>query len=48
MLPEPLTAMHTGVSAAIVLVTAMLVRDVAWVRGALPDSATRARIVEVG
>ncbi|MBW2230125.1 MAG: COX15/CtaA family protein [Deltaproteobacteria bacterium] len=48
MLPEPLTAMHTGVSAAIVLVTAMLVRDVAWDRGALPDSTTRARIVEVG
>jgi cytochrome c oxidase assembly protein subunit 15 len=44
-LPMTLTGLHTAIAAAIVLVTALLVRDVMRARGALPS---RAPIAEAG
>ena len=47
-LPNALTAMHTGIAAAIVLVTALVVREAVGVRAPLAGPVTRARAVEVG
>jgi cytochrome c oxidase assembly protein subunit 15 len=45
-LPFAITALHTGLAAAIVLTSAMMVRDVVGARRAFPDRIQRARVAE--
>lgn len=47
-LPIAITALHSGLAAAIVLVTAMLVREALGARGARVEINPEARMVEVG
>jgi cytochrome c oxidase assembly protein subunit 15 len=47
-LPIAITALHSGLAAAIVLVTAMLVREALGARGARVETNPEARMVEVG
>ena len=46
LLPIPVTALHSGLAAAIVLVTAMLVREALEARSALVEFSPEARMVE--
>jgi cytochrome c oxidase assembly protein subunit 15 len=46
MLPIPVTALHSGLAAAIVLVTAMLAREALEARSALVEFSPEARMVE--
>jgi len=46
MLPIPVTALHSGLAAAIVLVTAMLAREALEARSALVEFSPEARMIE--